>query len=574
VSADGNTIVAVGRYDAEIHVFGKYSSTPILNYTSGGGKMSLAVSANGNTTVVGTSSGSVQVFNRTSSTAEWEINLYPAGAVDCVAISADGSTIVAAGENGLVFAFDRHSSIPLWKYNESAYSHSFCQTFSVAVSENGSTIVAGFEGSPSHDVCVFGRSSNATIWTYKKATAWVVAVSDDGNTIAAGIDRNVTVFARQSNATQWTYGTGGSVQSVAVSSDGTTIAEGGADKFIRVFNRSSSTPVSMNNTGGTLTHAVAVSSDGAFIACGTTNLNRTYLYQKTPGQPIWNYTVGKGVGTLPWWGLAVAISGDGSVAAYGSDDNKLYVLLYDAVPPVIGSPGISPSSPVGHQKINVSVTVTDNFEVSSVRLYYRNASSNPWNSVAMSSTGAAYNATMGLFQAGANVEYYINATDTSANFACSPTNAPTNCHTITVGQPLVLGSPSVAPSSPVGGQRVNISISVTDSFGVSTVTLHYKNSSSGSWNSRAMSLTGAAYLATIGPFASRTNITYYIAASDTLGNVLSSPANAPADYYTLTIGQSSEGGIASSTVILVAFVGLVGIVSIVYLAKRGKKSTK
>jgi hypothetical protein len=89
-----------------------------------------------------------------------------------------------------------------------------------------------------------------------------------------------------------------------------------------------------------------------------------------------------------------------------------------------------------------------------------------------------------------------------------------------------------------------------------------------------MSLTGAAYLATIGPFASRTNITYYIAASDTLGNVLSSPANAPADYYTLTIGQSSEGGIASSTVILVAFVGLVGIVSIVYLVKRGKKSTK
>jgi hypothetical protein len=159
---------------------------------------------------------------------------------------------------------------------------------------------------------------------------------------------------------------------------------------------------------------------------------KAYLFSKSLGL-LWSYDVGGSIsGNI---GSAVGISGDGPLIAYGCDDNKLYVFQYDTTPPVLGTASVTPSSPVGGQSIDVSTSVTDNVEVSSVTLYYRDASSASWSSVAMSLTGSVYRANIGSFSKGSIIAYYVTAEDASGNTASTPADAPLSYHTLTVGEP-------------------------------------------------------------------------------------------------------------------------------------------
>jgi WD40 repeat protein len=271
-----------------------------------------------------------------------------------------------------------------------------------------------------------------------------VAVSTDGNTIVAGsTDNIIRAFGRSSNATLWNYTTGNDVYGVAVSRDGTTIAAGSNDNHFRVFARSSNTTLIDCDTGYDMSRSAAVSSDGSAIVCGNIGgvNGKVFFFNRTLGQ-IWNYTVGESIGSVAGSsGPSAAISADGSLSAFAGAgaDGTVFVFQYDIVPPSLGSPSVLPSSPVTGQKINISISVTDNLGVSAVTLYYKNASVVSWNSTAMSLEGAVYKASIGPYSAAMNVSYYINATDTSGNFVCSPLNAPTGYYTIVVGQASTTG---------------------------------------------------------------------------------------------------------------------------------------
>jgi len=429
VSQDGGTVVA-GSYNGKIYLFGRQDNTTLWTYKFALGAIDgVAVSDNGSTIVAGGSDGYIRAFGRESNTTIWA---YKASAsINSVAISADGNTIVAGGDNHYVYVFGRQNNATIWNYNTTF------RVRSVAVSADGSTIVSGDEHYwpfPSYGyVRVFGRQTNTTLWTYKAGIIEGVAVSANGSTIVAGSDDFIFyVFGRQSNTTIWTYKTSNPAEGVDVSADGNTIAAGSRDGNLTVFARASNATLINYETNSLLYNTVAVSSDGSTIACGgwgsaTYSLYpRAWLFSKNLGL-LWNYNVAGNISDSIW-GPAVGISGDGTLIAYGSDNGKIFAFQYDYTPPVLGLPSASPLSPVGGQSIDISISVTDNVGVKLVNLNYKTSDSGYWSSAQMVLSGDIYTATIGPFTSGANVTYYISASDSSDNVASSPNYA------ITIGQ--------------------------------------------------------------------------------------------------------------------------------------------
>jgi hypothetical protein len=106
------------------------------------------------------------------------------------------------------------------------------------------------------------------------------------------------------------------------------------------------------------------------------------------------------------------------------------------VPPVLGAPLQSGGLGYHNDQNNYYsfiISVSDNFGVGSVVMYYRIGDSSPWKSAAMSLSGKEYQVLIGRFPASSNLSFYINATDTSGNSACSPANAPTSYHWLLLG---------------------------------------------------------------------------------------------------------------------------------------------
>jgi hypothetical protein len=431
VSRDGGTVVAGGSFpDHKVYVFSRQTNTTLWTYNFNVGDITaVAISDNGST-IVAAGYEYVRVFGIESNATIWTFKA--SGIVNSVAISSDGNTIVAGGDDNHVYVFGRQSNTTIWTYDTHA------RIYSVAVSADGSTIVSGDGASYSY-VRAFGRQSNGTLWTYR-AGNWIyrVAVSANGSTIVAGSqDLYVYVFGRQSNTTIWRYRMDDSVDCVSVSADGNTIAAGCISGNLTVFMRASNATLINYNTNSEINSAVAVSSDGSTIACGGygnakySMYPRARLFSRNLGL-LWSYNVSGNISTSIW-GPAVAISGDGTLVAYGSDNDMISVFQYDYVPPVLGSPTVSPSSPVASQTISISISVTDNHLVSFVALYYKVNNANSWSELATTHTGAIYTATIGPFSFGDNVTYYFNATD-GFNIAVSPSNAPLSCYSFLVGQ--------------------------------------------------------------------------------------------------------------------------------------------
>jgi hypothetical protein len=439
VSEDGSTIVDISH--CKIYVFSRQSNSTIWTYEVPSSILSVAISANGSTIVVCTGGGldnRVLVFGRQSNMTIWT---YKAGSsVLSVDVSADGNTIVAGSISHGIHVFSRQNNATIRVY----YVDRSCW---VSVSADGSTIV----GQGDDSIYVFGEEANTTMWTYTCGESLLnVAVSASGNTIVAGcreslFDNYFRVFGRSNNATLWSYGSGSNeFCGVAVSSDGATIGASCLDHHVRVFGRASNATLVDYDAGAAITYAFALSSDASTIAWAYSK--GLFSYSKGFGL-LWSYSlVTVAVFPMVW------VSGDGSLTVC-SNDYTIRVFDYDVTPPVLGTPGVSPSSPVGGQHVDISVSVTDNVAVSTVALHYWNSSSGSWSCAEMSLTGVAYNASMGPFSSGDVISYYVTAEDSSGNTAGSPANAPLSYYTIMVGTPQ---PPSGGESVPAGIESTSV----------------------------------------------------------------------------------------------------------------------
>jgi hypothetical protein len=245
------------------------------------------------------------------------------------------------------------------------------QGTSVAISSDGNTAIVGGWDDDSHygAVWIFTRSGDT--WTqqgpkligtgavgFSSSQGTSVAISSDGNTAIEGGygDNNyagaVWVFTRSAGV--WTQqgsklvGTGGIGQSqqgnsVAISSDGNTVIEGGNFDnnyagAIWVFTRSGSVWTQQGSklvgTGvaGSPGHgsSVAISSDGNTFMEGGSNDNfgvgAVWVFTRSGG--VWTQQGSKLVGTgsvgISSQGISVALSSDGNTAIIGgAHDNSL-----------------------------------------------------------------------------------------------------------------------------------------------------------------------------------------------------------------------------------------------------------
>jgi hypothetical protein len=296
-------------------------ATPLQGY-------SVAVSADGNTAIVGGSSdnsgiGAAWVYSRSGST--WTLQgskLVGTGAVgnanqgSSVALSADGNTAIVGG------ILDNTSIGAVWVYTRSAgvwtqqgtklvgtvFTGTSNQGSSTALSADGNTAIVGGSGD---------NTNAGALWVYtRSAGAWTQQGAKLVGTAAAG------------NAAQGT--------SVALSADGNTAIVGGSGDntnagAVWVYTRSAGTwtqqgsklvgTVAVGNaTQGT---SVALSADGntAIVGGSGDNTNAGAVWVFTRTGVTWTQQGAKLVGTAAVGtaaqGSSVALSADGNTAIVG-----------------------------------------------------------------------------------------------------------------------------------------------------------------------------------------------------------------------------------------------------------------
>ena len=318
------------------------------NYSTGGGALKVAVSADGEYIAAGSRDGSevghVYLFHKDSSTPLW--NYTTGDRVSAISISADGEYI-AVGTSSYerkVYLFHKDSSTPLWSYELSS-------SVSVAISADGEYIVAGsgmswLAENGNAGVYLFHKDSGYPLWSCfiakdydsaSAATVYAVAISEDGEYIAAGSgdgDYQIYLFHKSSNDPLWSYAVGGTdsyttaVLGVAISADGEYIAvgttRGNSQSYcedcsdVYLFHKDSSIPLWRNSTlEGSV--GVAISADGEYIAAVSTEWEtdegEVYLFHKSNSTPLWNYTI--------WENFrAISISADGEYITVGSGANS------------------------------------------------------------------------------------------------------------------------------------------------------------------------------------------------------------------------------------------------------------
>jgi hypothetical protein len=385
ISTDGTTALIGGLYDntgtGAAWVFTRSNSTwsqqgqklvgPGTNQYSYFG-YSAAISADGNTAVVGSpggNTGSAYVFIRNngvwtqqgSTLVGSNSNGNPSEGRS-VAISADGNTLAIGGHSdgdgvGAVWVFTRSNGV--WtqqgdKLVGSGANGDSHQGISLAISADGNTLAEGgnydemSQGTGQGAVWVFTRNNG--VWSQqgpKLRVGWVVygsqgtsvAISADGNTIAEGgttyngSEGGVWIFTRTNNVWkttgQWLLGYGdiGNINypnwdpvlqgsSVAISADGNIVAEGGYGD---------------NNWIG----AVWV-----FTRTSDTVWSQDYAHSKLIGSGV--------TGTYSNQGISVAISGDGSTILAGGDgDNSGVGAAWVFFDPVLGIAENDIKSPSG-----------------------------------------------------------------------------------------------------------------------------------------------------------------------------------------------------------------------------------
>jgi hypothetical protein len=365
----GQTLVGAAAFD-------EFGSAIALS--SDGLTMAAGAPSNGDN---GFGSGHARIFEYNAGSARWNQlgqTLVGAAALDlfgsAIALSADGLTMAAGAplneDNGSIFGQAR-----IFAYNAgSARWNQLGQTLvgaaaddefgsAIALSSDGRVVAVGSVG----EALVFGYNAGTEVWeplgqslTGERDSFFSqrLSLSADGRTLALGEDTfasgdgRVSVFEYNAASDSWgqlgqaivgevTSGAFGF--SVAISSDGRTIAGGGpfggGGGLVRVleYNTESGTWEPLGQTliaevvGDRFGWSVDLSSDGRTLAVGAPDNDndngsgaghvRVFGYNAESG--LWNPRGQDLDGVAPGddFGISVALSADGRTVAGGADDN-------------------------------------------------------------------------------------------------------------------------------------------------------------------------------------------------------------------------------------------------------------
>ena len=204
--------------------------------------------------------------------------------------------------------------------------------------------------------------------------------------------------------------------------------------------------------------------------------------------------------------------------------------VIDETNPIISGEAQDPSSPVTElQTVQINATVTDNGYLHDVELYW-SVNGGSWINHTMNQDGDVFYYTIGTFNIGDNIEWYIWANDTYGYTAQSSTY---DFDVTDQTEPSISGVMH-DPSQPEDTDTIQINATVTDNGYLHDVELYW-SVNGGSWTNHTMNQDGDVFYYTIGPFNVDDFIEYYIWANDTYGNTQQSST------YDFTIQELYQG---------------------------------
>ena len=288
VSPDGNYLalgISLNNERAELYEI--LSSIPVWQYPVPGETWGTMVAISENCDVYAFSSEHyLRIFDSTSGTPIWTYDYGASASSGPVAVSRDGSLIVALsidGEDNHITAFGPGSSTPIWEVvvpEEVAYSW-----YGVCISADGTRVSANgkFHG------WILDASNGDVIWDGEiNNTETPIPMSEDGSVIAIASLSTGQVQALAWDASQETYvelwhytfmgGYSRWCSAVALSADGNTIAAGsleflstgGYDGHAATFETwGTGEPIWVSSSFGDMVRPIAISDDGLTIAVGS-----------------------------------------------------------------------------------------------------------------------------------------------------------------------------------------------------------------------------------------------------------------------------------------------------------------
>jgi len=246
---------------------------------------------------------------------------YPMASMGGIAISADGKYIAASVEGNLYF-FEKESNKPKWSADIEAGA------IGIDISDNGEYIAIGVgNAGEKGDKIFFFNNKGEKLWEYKAehpeyqqtGNFYRPAMTPDGKYVAVSTgcpDRRAYLFSKDGTLLfrSEMLTRDSPVHKSAISDDGTLMAysldhEQGKEVLL-VFSNQGNKLWNFSSPEDATARAVSMSSDGKYIAIGTTAGN-VYLFSKDSNVPLWKFS---SQGNFTQIGN-IALSSDGELLA-------------------------------------------------------------------------------------------------------------------------------------------------------------------------------------------------------------------------------------------------------------------